>query len=208
MGLDDSYTISSSDLQSYENSLVPLENLSTFALYFLVIVLVVGAVILVVLNIFNIRERKYEIGVLTAIGMKKGKVALQFMMELLLITLTATIIGTAAGAVASVPTTNALLSAQTTAQQTQQQAQDAAFGRGGDQQPPEEGGEMSEGGPGGFGGFMEMGANYITEISSATNFTVILQLLGICLLLTLVSSCAAMVFILRYNPLKILTNRD
>lgn len=208
LGLDDSYTISSSDLQSYENSLVPLENLSTFALYFLIIVLVVGAVILVVLNIFNIRERKYEIGVLTAIGMKKGKVALQFMMELLLITLTATIIGTAAGAVTSVPTTNALLSAQTTAQQTQQQAQDAAFGRGGDQQPPEDGGEMSEGGPGGFGGFMEMGANYITEISSATNFTVILQLLGICLLLTLVSSCAAMVFILRYNPLKILTNRD
>lgn len=36
-------------------------------------ILVIGAVILVVLNIFNVRERKYEIGVLTAMGMKKER---------------------------------------------------------------------------------------------------------------------------------------
>ena len=54
---------------------MPLKNLSTFATYFLIVVLIIGAVILIVLNIFNIRERKYEVGVMTAIGMKKGKVA-------------------------------------------------------------------------------------------------------------------------------------
>jgi putative ABC transport system permease protein len=50
--------------------------------------------------------------------------------------------------------------------------------------------------------------NYISEVSSATNFTVILQLMGIGILLTLVSSCAGIIFVLRYEPLKILTNRD
>ena len=71
LGLDESYNVTSSDISSYESSLVPLETLSKLAGYFLIVVLLIGAVILIVLNIFNIRERKYEIGVLTAMGMKK-----------------------------------------------------------------------------------------------------------------------------------------
>ncbi|RYQ11165.1 ABC transporter permease [Bifidobacterium pseudolongum subsp. globosum] len=63
----DAYTVSSADVQPYEASLVPLNNLAKFAKTLLVVVLYVGAVVLVVLTVFNIRERKYEIGVLTAI---------------------------------------------------------------------------------------------------------------------------------------------
>lgn len=46
--------------------------------YFLIVILAIGAIVLIVLNIFNIRERKYEVGVLTAIGMKKSRVAISF----------------------------------------------------------------------------------------------------------------------------------
>ncbi|HBL85053.1 MAG TPA: ABC transporter permease [Clostridiales bacterium] len=105
LGLDDTYTVSSSDITSYENSLVPLQNLSKFAGVFLLIVLLIGGIILVVLNIFNIRERKYEVGVLTAIGMKKPKVAIQFMCELFAVTMATIIIGSAIGAIISVPAT-------------------------------------------------------------------------------------------------------
>ena len=56
--LSDSYQVTSNDVTSYEQSLVPLKNLSTFATYFLIVVLIIGAVILIVLNIFNIREPK------------------------------------------------------------------------------------------------------------------------------------------------------
>lgn len=73
LGLSDDYTVSSSDVAAYEQSLVPLENLSTYAGYLLAVVLIIGGVILVVLNIYHIRERKYEIGVLAAIGMNKKK---------------------------------------------------------------------------------------------------------------------------------------
>ncbi len=109
LGLDDSYTVSSTDLTRFENSMAPLETLSTTAGYFLIVILAIGAVILVVLNIFSVRERKYEIGVLTAMGMKKQKVALQFLTEIFAVTLVAVIIGGSVGAVASVPVANTLL---------------------------------------------------------------------------------------------------
>ena len=73
--------------------------------YVLIVVLAVGAV---VLNLFNICERKYEVGVLTAIGVKKVKVAAQFAIELLIVTMCGIALGVAGGAVASVPVSNQL----------------------------------------------------------------------------------------------------
>ena len=55
-----------------------LNNLSKFALTLLIVVLAVGGVVLVVITLLNVRERKYEIGVLAAIGADKVKVAAQF----------------------------------------------------------------------------------------------------------------------------------
>ena len=46
MGLSDDYTVSSSDLTSYEESLEPLQHLSEYAGYFLMVILAIGAVIL------------------------------------------------------------------------------------------------------------------------------------------------------------------
>ena len=51
-------------------------------------------------------------------------------------------------------------------------------------------------------------ADYITEVDSAMNLTVVFQMIGVGLLLTLVASTASVLFIMRYDPLKILANRD
>ena len=103
--LDDTCTVQSADVENHESSLVPLDSLAKFALTLLIVVLAVGAV---VLNLFNIRERKYEVGVLTAIGVKKVKVAAQFAIELLIVTMCGIALGVAGGAVASVPVSNQL----------------------------------------------------------------------------------------------------
>lgn len=124
-GLDDTCTVQSADVENHESSLVPLDNLAKFALTLLIVVLAVGAV---VLNLFNIRERKYEVGVLTAIGVKKVKVAAQFAIELLIVTMRGIALGVAGGAVASVPVSNQLLAAQ----ETQTASQEEQFGRGAD----------------------------------------------------------------------------
>ena len=67
-----------------------------------------------------------------------------------------------------------------------------------------EGLEMPSDEPGGMGRMQ----NYVSEISSAMNFTVLFQLLAIGVLLTLLASVVSMIFIMRYEPLKILANRD
>ncbi len=212
LGLDDNYVVSSSDINAFENSLVPLETLSTTAGYFLVVILLIGAVILIVLNIFNVRERKYEIGVLTAMGMKKSKVALQFVTEIFIVTICAVIIGVIVGGVSAVPVANALLENQTSAQTQQLDLREENFGRENgmnEMTPPDMGGGMPDRGSlmGGFPG-AETVSNYVTEINSAMNFTVVLQMLLIALGLTLVSGAVSMLFVMRYEPLKILSNRD
>lgn len=216
LGLSDDYTVSSSDLTAFESSLGPLNTLSTMAGWFLLVVLIIGAIILVVLNIFNVRERKYEIGVLTAMGMKKWKVATQFLCEILAVVMVAVLIGAAIGAVASVPLTNALLEGQIESQSEQQTMADQSFGRpqggmgnmevlqGGDfseQTSPDVGRENRDG----FGAPV---ANYISEIDSAMNLTVVWQMLGLGLLLSLVAAAVSILFVMRYDPLKILANRD
>ncbi len=216
LGLSDSYTVASPDLTAFEASLTPLNTLSTMAGWFLLVILIIGGVILMVLNIFNVRERKYEIGVLTAMGMKKRKVAIQFICEIFVVTMVAVTIGAGVGAVTSVPVTNALLQNQVESQTQQQTMMEQNFGRPGSmsamqamqgmQNPPDAGGMEAPGNP--LGQMFQGAADYITEIDSAVNGTVLLQMMGIGILLTLVAGGVAVLFVMRYDPLKILANRD
>lgn len=217
LGLDDSYSISSTDITAYENSLAPLDTLSTMAGWFLLVIVAIGGVILVVLNIFNVRERKYEVGVLTAMGMKKWKVATQFVCEILVLTMIAVIIGAGIGAVSAVPVTNALLEGQIESQNSQRVQVDNNFGRPGNMGPmmgdfgdmpsnlPSDKGNRPDGM---LADMFGDAADYIDQVDSAMNLTVVLQMLGVGLLLTLIASSASVLFIMRYDPLKILANRD
>ena len=55
-----------------------------------------------------------------------------------------------------------------------------------------------------FGG----AADYITEVDSAMNLTVVFQMIGVGILLTIIAGAASVLFIMRYDPLRILANRD
>lgn len=222
LGLSEDYTVSSSDIAAFESSLTPLETLSQTAFWFFLVVLAVGGIILITLNIFNLRERKYEVGVLTAIGMRKRNVALQFVIELFMVTFVSILLGAAIGATISVPVTNALLAEQITSSETDISSMKENFGFLGEDMPMPDAltgdnmdasnGETPDRGRG--GGRMEermnqpgLAANYVDSVTTATNVSVILQLIGVGLFLTIVSSLAALISILRYEPLKILSNR-
>lgn len=202
-GLSEYYAVNSPDADSYEASIKPLESLSSTATKLLIIVFVIGAVILIVLNLFNIRERKYEVGVLTAIGIKKRKVALQFVTELLAVTLVAILLGAAVGAVASVPVANSMLESQVAAQEAQASSQEQNFGRG----PVTSIGGGPVGAVNSIMGSGTQNVTYLDEINATANLTVVLQLIALGLCLTILSSFVAVVFVLRYEPLKILANR-
>lgn len=221
-GLSSDYTVSSADVSLYAASLVPLNNLSQFALTLLLIVLGVGAIVLVTLNLFNVRERKYEVGVLTAIGVRKSKVALQFVIELFIVTMIGLAIGVAGGAAASIPVSNQLLASQVAAQQSQQQSQQQQFGRGFQAGAAPSGsaggngsstGGQSNNGPaltGGVSGrsFGKTAVNYISSINASVNLKVVGQLVLIGLALTIISALVAIIFVMRYEPLQILADRS
>lgn len=199
LGLTDDYIVSSGDLQAYENSLAPLDTLSNTAMWFFIIVLGAGGVILVTLNIFNLRERKYEVGVLTAIGMRKSRVALQFVTEIFIVTFSAIIIGAGVGAAASAPVTNTLLQSQIQSVQENGDAVNENFGF-------KQGPDMKADKLDRFAG--SPAVEYVDSVSGGTNIFVILQLVCVGLFLTVVSSLAALISIMRYEPLKILSNRS
>ena len=200
MGMSEYYTVSS-NVGGYDETVKPLANLSNFAGVFLLLVLAIGGIVLIVLNMINIRERKYEVGVLRAIGMKKGNVALQFITELFVVTFIALSIGTAAGAAASVPTASYMLENEITAIEDKQAEQDENMG-------------FTAQDPGGgrminmFGGdTASQDVDYIDQISAVISLKVILQIALIGILLTVLSSSIAIIVISRYEPLKILSSR-
>ena len=247
-GLSETYTLSSTDLSDYnrqineiENNmtqleetisnfnyterLVPIQNLSKFAGTMFWVILAIGALILIVINVFNIRERKYEVGVLTAIGIKKGKVAMQFVTELMCITMIAIVLGSGLGAFASVPVADYLLSDRIEQMQeaTEQEkaeaeaaASDAAAQNGNNNRFPG-GAQMPDGAQGrenwGRNGTNIMSTlqdeevDYINKITANFNFAILGYLICIGIVLTVISSLAAIVFVMRYEPLKILANR-
>lgn len=205
-GLPDNYKVYSPDVDTYEKSLIPLENLAKFASTLLLIILLVGSIVLIVLTFFNIRERKYEVGVYTAIGIKKPKVASQFAVELLIVTLIAIFIGSGVGAVASVPVSNAMLASQVQSYKAEQEAQTQAM----------PGGRMDKAGEGsgamrGGNRFNMMANNqnqsYIEQINTSINLTMLLELIGIGIVLAFISSLVSVSYVMRYEPLQILADR-
>lgn len=217
MGLSEDYTVSSGDLTSYEQQAEPLDNLARIAGYFLIVILIIGGAILAVLNVFAVRERKYEIGVLTAVGMKKRKVVRLFIAEIMMITVLSVVLGGGIGAAVSAPVTNTLLSSQIESQQESMDNRDKAFGREfGEMSQPDQ--EVSQDAPvekpddmgNGVDGEAAAGpfGSYISEVSSAVNLTVLAELLAACILLAAAAGMVSVISIMRYEPLQILSSRD
>jgi putative ABC transport system permease protein len=110
-GLPSDYSVRT-DESAFDSVTGPVESLNTLSLSFLIIVLLLGAVIIVLLSTIAIRERKYEIGVLRAMGMKKKNVALGLWTEIIVITCICFILGMGIGSVLSQPISDAIMSGQ------------------------------------------------------------------------------------------------
>ena len=85
-GLNEYYTLNTNE-DELKNATQSIENVKTFATTFLIITLIIATIVLFVINMINIRERKYEIGVFRTIGVSKAKLTLQFVLELLIVSI-------------------------------------------------------------------------------------------------------------------------
>ncbi|KRL37095.1 ABC transporter permease [Liquorilactobacillus uvarum] len=75
----------SKDDSTYQSLLTPLNNVKSFARKIVFLVSIAGTIILTLIVILMIRERRYEIGVLLSLGEKRWKVIAQFFVEMAMI---------------------------------------------------------------------------------------------------------------------------
>ncbi len=205
-GLNENLTVQT-NLDQVENATSTISNVKTFAITFLIITLIIGTVVLLVINMINIRERKYEIGVLRTIGMKKSKVCLQFISELLIVAFVSLILGAGLGATISVPVSNSLLKNEITSSQNETNNIRDNFGKGqsdstqdGDKESTDDFGNK------GFNGVATVQA--FDSIDAVVDFKVLIELLAIGLCITLISSVSAITSIQKFSPLTILKERS
>lgn len=198
-GLNDYYTIRT-NLDSITESLKPIKNLSSFSFTFLILILILGAIILAVINMMNIRERKYEIGVLRAIGMSKKNVLVQLLSEIVMVAFVALILGIGTGIITSQPITNLVLKNEIESYQEEQAQVEENFGGIGFERPgfKNEKNDIRKG---------NMNVEYIDSLTVSIDLITILELFGVGLLLTTLSGLVTVMYVNKYNPNKILQNR-
>lgn len=92
----DTYKLDAND-QLYKQMVGPIQNVSSFSNNVVYLVTIAGAIILGLIVMMSIRDRKYEMGVLLAIGEKKWKLIGQFITEILVVAVIALGIATISG---------------------------------------------------------------------------------------------------------------
>lgn len=213
----DSYSITSSD-EIYEQMLSPLNNISSIAQNIVILVAIAGAVILTLIVILSIRERRYEIGVLMSLGENRIKIIGQFFMELFMVTVVSLIIASFAGNFVGNVLGNQLLSSSTSTEQTTQNSGLNGGGPGQDTNSSDSNNSDSgqkSGAPGDGGGRGDMG-NMVSMATSSTQAiddldikltgTDVAKLGGIALLISFVSTILASIGIIRMKPKDILSS--
>lgn len=181
-GLSELYDVSI-DAASYNNIVKPVEGLKKISNIFMILVLGFGSSVLILISILSIRERKYEIGVLRAMGMKKGKVALGFIFETLSMMTLSLVVGLSIGSFSSQPVSNMLLKSQLEAKNDISSS--FTFTVGSQQQVPK-----------------------LESLNTHLNGEAILIISLIALLLGVISVSIGIIYINRYEPRKILTERN
>lgn len=186
LGLNKLYDVST-DSQSYDAIVKPVEGLQKIANMFMILVLCFGGSILILISILGIRERKYEIGVLRAMGMKKGKVALGLIFETLSTIAISLVVGLSIASLSAQSISNVLLKTQIEAQNKSASGGMVMFGMGG--------GAASNVDP-------------ITNLNVHLSSEAIVGIILIALLLGAISIGIGIVYIMRFEPRKILSERN
>lgn len=182
------------DDQLYQQMVGPIENVAGFSKKIVYLVSIAGAVILGLIVMMSIRERKYEMGVLLAIGETRWKLAGQFMAEILVVAVLSLGIATASGNVVAGQLGDQLLN-QELASAEQTNAPESFRGRG----------------MGGFGPGM-MQTQETVETVDEMNVQVTGEDLGflalIGLLIAALSALLPSLTVLRLQPKAILSKQD
>ncbi|TDU13752.1 ABC transporter permease [Bacillus subtilis] len=191
----DTYTLNTND-QLYQQMVGPIENVASFSKNVVYLVSVAGAVILGLIVMMSIRERKYEMGVLMALGEKRWKLIGQFLTEILIVAVIAIGLASVTGNLVANQLGNQLLSQQISSSTDSTQTAS---------------GQMPGGG-GGMGGKMfghsSSNVDVIDSLNVAVSMNDMLILGGIGILIAIIATLLPSISVLRLHPKTILTKQE
>lgn len=170
-GLPANYDVST-DEKGYEQIMKPVQSLANMSNLFTISSLVIGSILIILLSMYAIRERKYEVGVLRAMGMKKKSVAIGLISEMVIITLICLLLGLAATSLSSKYANELLLKQQI--EISEQLKEDTSLNK----------------------------VEAKLDVNTAGN------IVGVSILLGVISTIGTIIYITRFEPRKILSERN
>lgn len=193
-GLHSEYSVSINQ-EELDEVTAPLSGMAGITSTFMVVILILGAIVLILLSFIAVRERKYEVGVLRAMGMEKARIAAGILAEAVIISVVCLIIGLGIGSAVSQPIADSILSGQVeiAAEETKAKSENLQF--------------LVMNGKTQFVQGLH-GYTPISEIQVTLDANTIMRIAIIALALAALSGVIGIAVITRYEPLKILRERN
>lgn len=198
---------STADVTSSEdtanNAITPLNSVKTISLFSLVGSVIAGAIIILLVMIMVVRERKREIGVIKAIGGSNLRIMAEFMVESLTLTILGAFIGLLIGVIGGQPVTKLLVTDNTTTTSTTTSGGFARGNFGG-------GGAAGSTRPSGFGGGFRQrvsnnaGVKSLDNIKTQIGWGILLDGFGAAVVIAVVGSALAAGMIAKVRPSEVL----
>lgn len=185
----DTYVLDANDA-AYQKMVGPIEQVASFSKSVVYLVSIAGGLILALLILLSVRERRKEMGILLAMGEKRSKLIGQLLVETFAIAAVAFLITYATGGMTSQFMTDQLLNREVT-EAASSVATQTGFG-----------------GPGGPGQQLLNSIPQITEMTTKIDWTTLIQVAEIGSLIVLLSVLLPAIALLRMNPKEILLRED
>ena len=193
-GLPGGYDVSINQ-DAYDKVSGPMNGLKGTAATFMTVILILGGIVLVLISYLAIKERKYEVGVLRAMGLEKGKIAFGIFAEAVMITALCLVIGLGVGSASAQPVASGLLAGQVEAAEKAAAASNS-------------GGKVLMSGGQTQTSDNASGYKPVSDIKVDLSADVITQIIIIALALAALSGVVGIIRITKYEPLKILRERN
>ncbi|MBO0460299.1 ABC transporter permease [Enterococcus sp. DIV1298c] len=191
------FSLQSNDTM-FQAMLEPLNNVASFSQNVVLLVAVAGIIILTLIIMITIRERRHELGVLLSLGESRSKIILQLFTEVAICMIVALGVASFTGNVVANTLGQQLLDQQT------ETTTNSPSGQQGNQMPG--GGNRGPGGqPGGTSNPFTV-SEQVSDLEIAVQPTQLGLLAGVAFGISLLSVFLASIGILRLNPRKILLN--
>ncbi len=176
----------------YNNLVGPIESLGFISNILVASIVITGGFIIGLITALTINDRKSEIGILLAVGESKFKIVSQFVLEVVLIAIIAFSVSLFTGELLGQQVSETLLDSE-------------IFGT---VEAVEENKEFGKRGMASNKKVDTKAAEESADMDISLDFSVLIQLFSMGVVLTVVSTAIPSLYVMRFNPKQILTNRN